>query len=111
MAIAKNFQAWRYKQAHADDYARAQANASKNAHASAQSSFDTLRIEDIHALEMDQKAKTCLESVAKHLALGGRAIAKIVRVARTIADLAEHPVIQKDDVLQASFLRNRKSNL
>lgn len=113
VAIAKNFQAWRYKQAHADDYACAQANApaSASTHASAQPSFDTLRIEDIHVLEMDQKAKTCLESVAKHLALGGRAIAKIVRVARTIADLAEHPVIQKDDVLQASFLRNRKSNL
>ena len=69
------------------------------------------QVADIQATEMEHAAKTCLESLAKHLALGGRSIAKIVRVARTIADLAEHPIIKKEDVLQASYLRNRKSSL
>lgn len=53
------------------------------------------------------KAQAQLESIAQRLCLGGRAIKRLVRVARTIADLEEHENIEVSDVLEACMVRNR----
>lgn len=60
---------------------------------------------------MDIPARKHLESISKRLGLGGRAIRRIVLVARTIADLHEHILIASEDVLEASTLRNRGAGI
>lgn len=60
---------------------------------------------------LDIQARKHLEAISKRLGLGGRAIRRIVLVARTIADLHEHTLISSDDVLEASTLRNRGTRL
>lgn len=57
------------------------------------------------------KAQAQLESIAQRLCLGGRAIKRLVRVARTIADLEEHENIEVSDVLEACMVRNRGGSL
>jgi len=58
-----------------------------------------------HELEAD--AQEALVSLASRLAMGGRAIVRSSRVARTIADLAEHEFVRVEDVIEACGYRTR----
>lgn len=59
------------------------------------------------AAELDDRARATLESLARGLSLGGRGVVRVVRVARTIADLAEHELIGEEDVVEALAYRPR----
>lgn len=61
----------------------------------------------IAAANLSPKARTTFENMAEGLALGGRAIARVARVSRTIADLAEHEQVQTDDIIEAIGFRSR----
>ena len=60
------------------------------------------------AAELDRHARGAFESLARGLALGGRAIVRVSRVARTIADLSEHELVSEDDVVEALAFRPRQ---
>ena len=53
----------------------------------------------------DEGATSLLEGIASRKALSGRAIARIVRVARTIADIGERERVGRDDVAEACSYR------
>ena len=59
------------------------------------------------AAYLDVRARGALESLARGLSLGGRAIVRVSRVARTIADIAEHELVSEDDVVEALAFRPR----
>lgn len=56
---------------------------------------------------LEASAQRLFESYAERLRLGGRAIVRVARVSRTIADLAEHDLVQEDDVIEALGFRSR----
>lgn len=57
--------------------------------------------------ELDRRARAAFESLAGSLGLGGRAIVRVGRVARTIADLASHELVEEADVVEALAYRSR----
>ena len=56
---------------------------------------------------LDDKARTLFEEYAARLRLGGRAIVRIAKVARTIGDLSEHELVREEDVIEALGFRSR----
>ena len=56
---------------------------------------------------LDARARRALESLARGLLLGGRGIMRVTRVARTIADIAEHELVGEEDVVEAMAFRSR----
>ncbi len=52
-------------------------------------------------------ATDLFEEYAGRLKLGGRAIVRISRVSRTVADLAEHELVEEQDVVEALGFRSR----
>lgn len=52
-------------------------------------------------------AIAAFESLAEGLSLGGRAIARVSHVARTIADIEEHEKVQEQDIVEALGFRSR----
>jgi len=60
----------------------------------------------IHFCEISTKAKQMLDLMASHQKLSTRGYFKLFKVARTIADLAEKKMIQKEDVLEAFNFRD-----
>lgn len=62
---------------------------------------------DVESLGLSASAASLLERMATRLALGGRAIARTARVARTIADLAHRGGVEPDDVAEACAYRSR----
>lgn len=60
------------------------------------------------AAQLDAPARRSFEAMAHNLQLGGRGIVRVTRVARTIADLAEHELICEDDVIEALAFRSRE---
>lgn len=61
----------------------------------------------LESARLDPRAQATFESLAEGLALGGRAIVRVSRVARTIADLAGHECVSEDDVVEALGFRSR----
>lgn len=59
------------------------------------------------ALRLEPAAQSAFESYADRLALGGRAIVRVGRVARTIADMEERELVSCDDVAEAIGFRSR----
>jgi magnesium chelatase family protein len=57
------------------------------------------------AARLDQAARAALHSVATDGALSGRSIHRVLRVARTIADLAGRDAVHEEDILAAVNLR------
>ena len=55
----------------------------------------------------DDSALQLLHRFARGLHLGGRAITRTCRVARTIADISHHEKVTKDDVSEAVAYRSR----
>lgn len=56
---------------------------------------------------LDGRAQAAFEGLAERLALGGRAIARVARVARTVADLAGHERVGEADLVEALGFRSR----
>lgn len=54
-------------------------------------------------------ARELFEGYAAKLLLGGRAIVRIASVARTVADIAEHPLVETEDIVEALGFRSRAS--
>ena len=61
----------------------------------------------VAAAGLDGAAQTAFEGFAERLALGGRAIVRVARVARTIADLAQRERVSQDDLVEAMGFRSR----
>lgn len=56
---------------------------------------------------LEDGARAMFEDYAARFRLGGRAIVRIARVARTIGDLAEHELVGEQDVVEALGFRSR----
>ena len=56
---------------------------------------------------LEDGARALFEEYAARLRLGGRAIVRIARVARTIGDLSEHELVGEQDVVEALSFRSR----
>ena len=54
-------------------------------------------------------AQAFFESYASRFCLGGRAIVRISRVARTVADTHEHELVDRDDLAEALSFRSRSA--
>ena len=61
----------------------------------------------VETCALSPEAQSLLELMAERLSLGGRAIARTARVARTIADLSERELVSTDDVAEACAFRSR----
>ena len=68
---------------------------------------DDGRAGPVAAALLDLGAQRTFEGLADRLRLGGRAIARVARVARTIADLAGHDRVTSDDIVEAVGFRSR----
>ena len=58
---------------------------------------------------LEPKAKGFFESYAARFRLGGRAIVRISRVARTVADVHGHELVSRDDLAEALGFRSRST--
>ena len=58
------------------------------------------------ACALDSRARESLTTTARAVHLSGRAITRVLRVARTIADLEGSERVTTDQVMEASFLRS-----
>ena len=56
---------------------------------------------------MEPAARSAFEAIASRLGMGGRAIARVSRVARTIADIEHHDLVTRDDIVEACSYRGR----
>lgn len=65
--------------------------------------------ESISSFDLSPKASSALEHYAKRLCLGGRAITRTARVARSIADLRESTSVEAQDIAEACSYRNRSA--
>lgn len=65
------------------------------------------RSNGLQAMAIEDRARNVLESLSERKSLGGRGIARVASVARTIADLAEKDVIGVDEVIEACSYRPR----
>ena len=54
----------------------------------------------------EEGAQRLFERYARGLSLGGRSIARVSRVARTVADLEHHELVTKDDLSEAVAFRS-----
>ena len=61
----------------------------------------------IAAACLSRQARSAFEGYADRLALGGRGIARVAKVARTIADLAQHGEVEVEDLVEALGFRSR----
>lgn len=59
------------------------------------------------AMSMEPAARKAFETIASRLSMGGRAIARVSRVARTIADIEHHELVTRDDIVEACSYRGR----
>lgn len=58
---------------------------------------------------LDLKAQNTLEDIARRKSFGGRAISRVVRVARTIADLDCRDEVNSTDIIEACSYRTMSS--
>jgi magnesium chelatase family protein len=59
----------------------------------------------LHACGLDEPARKAVESAARTHHLSGRGVTRLLRVARAIADLAQQPRVERDQVFEASAYR------
>lgn len=55
----------------------------------------------------DAEARQLFETMASRLLMGGRAMFRAARVARTIADIEQHEQVTRDDIVEACSYRGR----
>lgn len=65
------------------------------------------RSNGLSEMAMDERARSVLASLSERKGLGGRGIARVASVARTIADLSEHEKVGVDEVVEACSYRPR----
>lgn len=70
-------------------------------------SRDEVARDPVAAAALDVRAQATFEDLAERLALGGRAIVRVARVARTIADMERRERVSADDVVEALGFRSR----
>lgn len=63
------------------------------------------RRDDVRLARLDEQAQATLAEVARRKGFGGRGIARVARVARTIADLAQHKLVGREEVMEACGYR------
>lgn len=56
-------------------------------------------------MSLDLKSQTTLEEIARNKSFGGRAIARVIRVARTIADMEQRQQVSQNDIIEACSYR------
>ena len=61
----------------------------------------------VAGIRFQPKALSLFESYAERLMLGGRALTRVARVARTIADISERDQVNEEDVIEALGFRSR----
>ncbi len=59
------------------------------------------------SIELQPEARTLAEQAAEKLRLSARGFTRVLRVARTIADLAAVPQVRRADVAEALAYRHR----
>ena len=74
----------------------------------ARSGVEVTQKAGVDALGFEPKAKETFKSMAESFRLGGRSIARVSRVARTIADIDERELVSSDDVFEALNYRSRE---
>jgi magnesium chelatase family protein len=57
---------------------------------------------------LERKAEARLFSLADRMRLGARAVVRVMRVARTVADLDGSEIVHENHVLEAAHFRERK---
>ena len=62
---------------------------------------------DVGAMELQPDARALAEQAAEKLRLSARGFTRVLRVARTIADLGRSPVVRRMDVAEALAFRHR----
>jgi magnesium chelatase family protein len=62
---------------------------------------------DAALIELHPEARLLAEEAAEKMRLSARGFTRVLRVARTIADLARSPVVRRHDVLEALSYRHR----
>lgn len=67
------------------------------------------RGDPIASANLDARAQATFEGLAERLALGGRAIVRVARVARTIADLEQSERVSEDNIVEALGFRSRSA--
>lgn len=61
----------------------------------------------LHACALDGAARETLSEVASGMELTARSVHRVLRVARTIADLRKLESVRRDEILAATSLRDR----
>ena len=62
----------------------------------------------VSTFELDDAAEKCVLGLSKRTHLTGRGIVRLVRIARTIADVAESERVTQDHVLEAAMYQGRR---
>ena len=62
---------------------------------------------DASAIELEPDARSLAEEAAEKMRLSARGFTRVLRVARTIADLARTPVVRRVHVAEALAFRHR----
>lgn len=62
----------------------------------------------VSTFELDDAAEKCVLGLSKRTHLTGRGIMRLVRIARTIADVAESEQVTQDHVLEAAMYQGRR---
>ena len=62
---------------------------------------------DGHAIALQPEARSLAETAAEKLRLSARGFTRVLRVARTVADLAQQEVVRRVDVAEALAFRHR----
>lgn len=62
----------------------------------------------VSTFELDDAAEKCALGLSKRTHLTGRGIVRLVRIARTIADVAESEQVTQDHVLEAAMYQGRR---
>ena len=62
---------------------------------------------DAGAIALEPEARTLAETAAERLRLSARGFTRVLRVARTVADLAQQDVVRRVDVAEALAFRHR----
>jgi magnesium chelatase family protein len=76
---------------------------------SANSEMGPVEVREFCQQYLDDAARSLIKTAVNQLALSARSFHRVLKVSRTIADLARHEVIAAADVAEALQYRNRSN--